>query len=607
MSRELAFYEDQLTQVDLAARPSQFSRLSDEVKNDEAFIFLCLQRGYPIYKFLSDKKRGDKSILLAALSADSKQIGYSSDGEHEGSTSSDLPARILFASRPSPLKYASKALQNDEEVVLAAVTNNHSAFRYANDCFKCNKAIVLIVVANCGYALSQVHHSLQDDKVVVLAAVNNNVRAFKFASYRVKKDRSLVLFAAKNGCSIEYIPEDFLSDKDVVLAAMKSGASSGWGFERADDTLKNDRSFVLNVVSYCGEAFRCLPMMLRSDKEVALLAVTRYIFAFRYVGEVLKDDFDVVIAAVSRHGQAIKHASDRLKRDKRVIYAALGNDGTVINTLDIGVIKQLSSRQLFTTIWNAYTGRDYCFQLSMRVYSSFSEGAWLMLSQLLLGLGLSRVTRAINQDVCVAVFDFLSVSDCLALVLVFYKHFMRDHRIRYSYSCHVLDDTDSMPDDFVIQESHFQFKALVQPALKQQPELNKWGLVHYMQSVVRLRLTIERIESLSIEPSRLGMCSVVSFYRVAKNAALAQLSAMQQDSIDTNQLTSLELMECSNQLLERMHEILQRFSRALNSRLSRRHTHLSRFQALRLGGNITVSDEMVQHELDARAHSGLSL
>ena len=99
----------------------------------------------------------------------------------------------------------------------------------------------------------------------------------------------------------------------------------------------------------------------------------------------------------------------------------------------------------------------------------------------------------------------------------------------------------------------------------------------------------------------------MSFYRVAKNAALAQLSAMQQDSIDTNQLTSLELMECSNQLLERMHEILQRFSRALNSRWSRRHTHLSRLQALRLGGNITVSDEMVQHELDARAHSGLSL
>ena len=607
MSREIAFYEDQLTQVDLAARPSQFAQLSDEVKNDEAFILLCLQRGYPIYKFLSDKKREDKSILLAALSADSHQLGYSSDGEHEGGTSSDLCARILFASRPSPFKYASKALQNDEEVVVAAVTNNYSAFRYADDSFKCNKAIVLIVVANCGYALSQVHHSLRDDTEVVSAAVNNDVRAFRFASDRVKKNRSLVLLAAKNGCSIEDIPKDFLSDKDVILATMGEEGSYCLTFSYADDSLKNDRSFVLNVVSQLRGIFHDVPEIWRSDKEVALLAVKRCIFAFKYVGEALKDDFEVVIAAVSRHGQAIEHASDRLKRDKRVIYAALGNDGTVVNILGIGVIKQLSSRQLFTTIWNAYTGRDYCFQLSMRVYSSFSEGALLMLSQLLLGLGLSRVTRAINQDVCVAVFDFLSVSDCLPLVLVFYKHFMRDHRVRYSHSCHALDDADSMPDEVVIQESHFQFKTLVQPALKQQPELNKWGLVHYMQSVVRLRLTIERIESLSIESSRLGMCSVVSFYRVAKSAALAQLSAMQQDSIDTSQLTSVELVECSNQLWGNMHEILQRFSRALNSRWSRRHTHLSRFQALRLGGNIAVSDEMVQQELDARVHSGLSL
>ena len=68
--------------------------------------------------------------------------------------------------RGENLKYASKVMRSDKDVVLAAVTN-------------------------CGRALEHASHDLRDDKDVVLAAVRSDVTALRWASVALRADHDV--------------------------------------------------------------------------------------------------------------------------------------------------------------------------------------------------------------------------------------------------------------------------------------------------------------------------------------------------------------------------------------------------------------------------------
>ena len=69
------------------------------------------------------------------------------------------------------MEYASEQLQNDEEVVLAAVTDCGVALQYASDKLQNDKAIVLAAVSQDGNAFDHASEDLQDDLEVVQTAI----------------------------------------------------------------------------------------------------------------------------------------------------------------------------------------------------------------------------------------------------------------------------------------------------------------------------------------------------------------------------------------------------------------------------------------------------
>ena len=79
------------------------------------------------------------------------------------------------------MRYASKELQNDREIVLIAVTQN-------------------------GYVLKYASKELQNDREIVLDAVTQNGRALKYASKELQNDREIVLTA------IQHNYEDQIAD-----------------------------------------------------------------------------------------------------------------------------------------------------------------------------------------------------------------------------------------------------------------------------------------------------------------------------------------------------------------------------------------------------------
>ena len=72
------------------------------------------------------------------------------------------------------LFYVNEKLQEDREIVLAAVTGIGQALEYLPEGFESDKEVVLTAVQSDGKALKYASQELQEDREIVLAALKNS-------------------------------------------------------------------------------------------------------------------------------------------------------------------------------------------------------------------------------------------------------------------------------------------------------------------------------------------------------------------------------------------------------------------------------------------------
>ncbi len=189
------------------------------------------------------------------------------------------------------------------------------------------------MVKKNGILLLFADEEMQDNKEIVLAAVSDSANAIEFASDRLKSDREVVLAAAGAFKSrlFEFISKDYKDDKEFMLNAV---SSNGRNLQYASNSLRDDKDVVLAAVSEDGEALQYASDSLRDDKDIVLAAVSKKGEALRYASNSLRDDKDIVLAAVSKKGEALRYASDSLKNDKEVILSYINNGGDITSIWD---------------------------------------------------------------------------------------------------------------------------------------------------------------------------------------------------------------------------------------------------------------------------------
>ena len=79
-------------------------------------------------------------------------------------------------------------------------------------------------------------------------------------------------------------------------------------FFYADETLKNNREFVLKAVGLNGSSIKYVREEFKKDKEIVLKAVSspQIEFAFTFADPSLQNDREVVIAAIKNDGSLLK-------------------------------------------------------------------------------------------------------------------------------------------------------------------------------------------------------------------------------------------------------------------------------------------------------------
>ena len=193
----------------------------------------------------------DESSDESSNESGDESVEESNDESEDESEDESFEDFVEYSDAMS-MYWASDALKNDREFVLATVKEDGRALRYASDALQDDREVVLAAVANYGSALQYAYYSaLQNDREIVLAAVTQNGEALKYASRQHRADREIVLAAVtQNGEAFGYASLKLRADREVVLAAV---TRDGEALELASDALKQD--FWMKVAAATSRGF----------------------------------------------------------------------------------------------------------------------------------------------------------------------------------------------------------------------------------------------------------------------------------------------------------------------------------------------------------------
>jgi len=170
----------------------------------------------------------------------------------------------------------------------------------------------------------------KSDKEIVELAVSIRGSSFEYASDELKDDKEFVDKMAKIDKGIlPYVSDDILLDKSFL--SQFDGFYLSFILENGPDELKNDREFVLKVVSECGNHLRFLCDEFRNDYDVVLASVKDNGNAYEYASDNLKVNKDIVIAALTGTGNGVlEHAPSEITSNREYIKLNAYKDGNAI-------------------------------------------------------------------------------------------------------------------------------------------------------------------------------------------------------------------------------------------------------------------------------------
>lgn len=174
-----------------------------------------------------------------------------------------------------------------------------------------NEEVALAEIMKDEYKMQHVTYELRNDPTFMLKAIKANSGVFQFASKSFRNNKDLVLeairlsksgvpYETKNGVArnyydyLKHVGSSLKKDKDVAFAAYKKNSLE---FEYIDESLKNDKDFILKLISIEGEYFyiKNLSEELKNDRDIIVAANedlfdTHYYFSYSdgYIGERLE-------------------------------------------------------------------------------------------------------------------------------------------------------------------------------------------------------------------------------------------------------------------------------------------------------------------------------
>jgi hypothetical protein len=222
--------------------------------------------------------------------------------------------------------------------------------QFAND-----KEFMLALLAYNGTYLQHASEELKADKEVIMAALKSGYSLpYEHVSDALKTDRDFLLeMVSLDAYCLEFFSEEFKQDEQIVLAAAKNFGDAALEF--GAEKFKTNKNILTEVVKSSQDALSFLAENEKNDKNLVITAVKHHGYALQYAPEQLQNDKDVVIAAVRNYGNALEYASEQLRNDKDVVITAVRTNGDALqyaseelqNDKDVAMAALINSTEAF--------------------------------------------------------------------------------------------------------------------------------------------------------------------------------------------------------------------------------------------------------------------
>jgi hypothetical protein len=282
---------------------------------DDREVILEAVKGSPgTLAFASDRLKNDTEIVMNAVRGDGAALGYASDILRRDK------AVVLEALREKyfgvqALQYASYDLRNNRKVMMEAVRRNGCALSYASETLKSDRDIVMTAVAQNGAALQYASEELRGDRDIILSALDNDVEALEYVARSLKLNKEIAMYAVKRtGRALQWVPEPLRRDKDIYLEALRNYDPSY--MITIPEELLSDKQVVLETIKSTGINLKDIPDQLHDDPDIIYEAIVKDPSALQHASPRILDDKEFMVRVVKYDGQLLSYASKRLQNDK---------------------------------------------------------------------------------------------------------------------------------------------------------------------------------------------------------------------------------------------------------------------------------------------------
>jgi len=183
-----------------------------------------------------------------------------------------------------------KRYQKDEEIAMISACG-YSIFSSFPKEFQTQEKFYLKAIKNCFFVFKDLPDELKANEEVRLRAIQANGFVIQ---YIPKKERteSLILEALKETTMcLQFLPIEYKNNKELLLSVLSKQPK---GFLFIDETLKEDKDFVLRLVSLNGLAIEFIDEF-KSDRDVALAAIKQNGLAISYFPHEIQESIPMII------------------------------------------------------------------------------------------------------------------------------------------------------------------------------------------------------------------------------------------------------------------------------------------------------------------------
>jgi hypothetical protein len=201
-------------------------------------ILAAVKQDYKIIYSASSEARGNKAIMMEALSKDAHLYGF-----------------------------CSKKLQKDNDIMFLALKQNGMIISsFPQEILATREDVIMAAINQNGRALQHVPLQYRQNPEIVYKTIEKDVTAFQFADTRIKSDPNFVL---------------------------KVSTISPKGLKYASYELKGDIDFVTRCVLLNGTSLQYAHPRIRVNRNICILAVKQDPRAYKYIDESLKMEFEL--------------------------------------------------------------------------------------------------------------------------------------------------------------------------------------------------------------------------------------------------------------------------------------------------------------------------